>query len=117
MGVLISQIMLIDVVYACGPMPMLAAVARLAGAAGVPSWIAVEEAMACGIGVCMTCVLPVKPRGAQAAGDIRMIRACTDGPVFPGDAVQFDLIGRPLPAVNGAPAAAAPVPDTFEAPI
>jgi dihydroorotate dehydrogenase electron transfer subunit len=102
----------VDVVYACGPMPMLAAVARLAGAAGVPSYIAVEEAMACGVGVCMTCVLPVRPRGKAGSSSVRMVRACTDGPVFPGDAVQFDLIGKPLPAV---PVAAAP--DTFEAPI
>jgi dihydroorotate dehydrogenase electron transfer subunit len=99
-----------DVVYACGPMPMLAAVATIARSAGVPSYIAVEEAMACGVGVCMTCVLPVRPRGAGT--DIRMARACTEGPVFPGDAVQFDLIGKPPVA-----AAAAPVPTTVEAPI
>lgn len=85
----------LDVVYACGPMPMLSAVARLAKDAGIPSYIAVEEAMACGIGVCMTCVLPVMPKGG-AAGDVRMIRACTDGPVFPGEAVQFELIGKVL---------------------
>jgi len=94
----------IDVVYACGPMAMLAAVARLAKSAGIPSYIAVEEAMACGIGVCMTCVLPVLPKGGAAA-DVRMIRACTDGPVFPGEAVQFDLIGQALPALRGAEAA------------
>jgi dihydroorotate dehydrogenase electron transfer subunit len=91
-------------------MPMLAAVATIARSAGVPSYIAVEEAMACGVGVCMTCVLPVRPRGAGT--DIRMARACTEGPVFPGDAVQFDLIGKPPVA-----AAAAPVPTTVEAPI
>jgi dihydroorotate dehydrogenase electron transfer subunit len=105
----------VDVVYACGPMPMLAAVARLAAAAGVPSYIAVEEAMACGIGVCMTCVLPVLARGTDAVGGmagLRMVRACTEGPVFAGEAVQFDLIGKPPPALT-----APPVPDTFEAPI
>jgi dihydroorotate dehydrogenase electron transfer subunit len=108
----------IDLVYACGPMAMLAAVARLAKAAGVPSHIAVEEAMACGIGVCMTCVLPVRPRGTHGAAGIRMVRACTEGPVFPGEAVQFDLIGQPPPVLTVSPAAAAsPVPDTFEAPI
>ncbi len=108
----------IDVVYACGPMAMLAAVAGLAKAAGIPSYIAVEEAMACGIGVCMTCVLPVKPRGAPAGAGIRMVRACTEGPVFPGDAVQFDLIGKPPPVAppSSAPSPS-PVPDTFEAPI
>ncbi len=122
----------IDIVYACGPMPMLAAVAGLARAASVPSYVAVEEAMACGIGVCMTCVLPVRPRrGANgsngtAGGDgsgtpIRMVRACTEGPVFPGDAVQFDLIGQPLPAAFGSQPGPPPQPvsapaTTFEAP-
>ncbi len=105
----------VDVVYACGPMPMLRAVAKLAAVAGIPSYIAVEEAMACGIGVCMTCVLPVAPRSAPGDSDrgpVRMVRACTEGPVFPGDAVQFDLIGEVLP-----PAASPPTPTTFEAPI
>jgi hypothetical protein len=47
-----------------------------------------------------------------------MVRACSDGPVFPGDAVQFDLIGKPLPMGPGSPTApAVPVPDSFEAPI
>ena len=46
-------------VYACGPMPMLRAVGAVAAAAGLPCQVAVEESMACGIGVCMTCVLPV----------------------------------------------------------
>ena len=105
----------IDVVYACGPMAMLAAISRLAASAAIPSYIAVEEAMACGIGVCMTCVLPVKPRGTPGSAGIRMVRACTDGPVFRGDAVQFDLIGKPPPAAGASPAS--PVPDTFEAPI
>jgi dihydroorotate dehydrogenase electron transfer subunit len=68
--------------------------------------------MACGIGVCMTCVLPVRPRrGAEADGGgtgtgIRMVRACTEGPVFPGDAIEFDMIGIPPPPSG----AAAPVP-------
>ena len=48
-----------DVIYACGPMGMLAAVADLAARFGAHSQCAVEEAMACGVGVCMTCVLPV----------------------------------------------------------
>ena len=48
-----------EVVYACGPMGMLASVADLAARFGAHSQCAVEEAMACGVGVCMTCVLPV----------------------------------------------------------
>ena len=48
-----------DVIYACGPMPMLRQVTALARRYDIPVQAAVEEAMACGIGVCMTCVLPV----------------------------------------------------------
>ena len=76
------------VVYACGPMPMLAAVTRVATAKGVPVRVAVEEAMACGTGVCWTCVLPVTKRG-----EVRMLRSCTDGPVFDGAKVRWDLLG------------------------
>ncbi|MFW3169124.1 dihydroorotate dehydrogenase electron transfer subunit [Geodermatophilus sp. CPCC 206100] len=77
------------VVYACGPMPMLRAVADAATAAGVPSYVAVEESMACGIGVCMTCVLPV----VGEDGRTRFSRSCTEGPVFGGDRVRFADVG------------------------
>jgi dihydroorotate dehydrogenase electron transfer subunit len=83
----------VGVVYACGPMGMLRAVAEQAGAAGIPSYVAVEEAMACGIGVCMTCVLPV----VGADGRTRFSRSCTEGPVFGGDRVRFADVGT-LPA-------------------
>ena len=79
----------IGVVYACGPMGMLRAVARQAAAAGLASYVAVEESMACGIGVCMTCVLPV----VGADGRTRFSRSCTEGPVFGGDRVRFDDVG------------------------
>jgi dihydroorotate dehydrogenase electron transfer subunit len=82
-----------DVVYACGPMPMLEAVQRVAGAAyggaGIPTQVAVEESMACGVGVCMTCVLPV----IGADDKTRMVRACVDGPVFAGDRIRWDALG------------------------
>jgi dihydroorotate dehydrogenase electron transfer subunit len=77
------------IAYACGPMPMLRAVADAATAAGVPSYVAVEESMACGIGVCMTCVLPV----VGADGLTRFSRSCTEGPVFGGDRVRFADVG------------------------
>jgi len=83
------------VVAACGPMAMLAAVARTAADASsrtgrpVGVQVAVEEAMACGIGICMTCVLPV--RGADGA--TRMLRACTDGPVLDASTVRWDCVG------------------------
>jgi dihydroorotate dehydrogenase electron transfer subunit len=78
-----------EVVYACGPMPMLRAVGDVARAHAIHAQVAVEEAMACGIGVCMTCVLPV--RGDDGAS--RFVRSCVDGPVFDADRVRWGDIG------------------------
>ena len=88
-------------VYACGPMPMLKAVAHVSTSHSVYSQCAVEEAMACGIGVCMTCVLPV----IGDDGQTRMVRSCVEGPVFRGDRVRWDdvhtipadAVGAPIP--------------------
>jgi dihydroorotate dehydrogenase electron transfer subunit len=78
-------------VYACGPMPMLAAVSRVAAAAGVPCQVAVEEQMACGTGICFSCVLPV----GDSAGETRMARSCLEGPVFDGVAIAWAELGYP----------------------
>lgn len=75
--------------YACGPMAMLAACTQVAGVAGVAAYTAVEEAMACGVGVCMTCVLPV----VGDDGVTRLTRSCTEGPVFRGDRVRWADVG------------------------
>ncbi len=88
-----------DVVYACGPMPMLQAVAKVATEHGAYSQCAVEEAMACGIGVCMSCVLPV----VGDDGVTRMLRSCVDGPVFRGDRVRWDEVGTIPEGTLGAP--------------
>jgi dihydroorotate dehydrogenase electron transfer subunit len=72
------------VIYACGPMPMLRATAAVAAESNVPSQLAVEEFMACGIGVCWTCVLPVR-----ANGTVKHLRSCTEGPVFDGEAIAW----------------------------
>jgi len=90
----------VGVVYACGPMGMLRAVGDLSTAAGVPSYIAVEESMACGIGVCMTCVLPV----IGEDGRTRFSRSCVEGPVFGGDRVRFADVGTLTWDVVGADA-------------
>lgn len=79
-----------EVVYACGPMAMLKAVGEIARAHAIHAQVAVEESMACGIGVCMTCVLPV--RGED--GKSRFVRSCVDGPVFDADKVRWDDVGR-----------------------
>lgn len=88
-----------DVVYACGPMGMLAAVAKQAEEHGAHSQCAVEESMACGVGVCMTCVLPV----IDDSGATRMVRSCVEGPVFRGDRVRWSDVGTIPADCVGAP--------------
>jgi dihydroorotate dehydrogenase electron transfer subunit len=89
-----------QIVYACGPMAMLRAVGEVAQQHAIPAQVAVEEAMACGIGVCMTCVLPV--RGAD--GVSRFVRSCIEGPIFDAGRVRWDDVGA-LPAdLHGADA-------------
>jgi dihydroorotate dehydrogenase electron transfer subunit len=78
-----------EVVYACGPMPMLRAVGDVAREHAIRAQVAVEEAMACGIGVCMTCVLPVRGDDGQS----RFVRSCVDGPVFDADRVRWADVG------------------------
>lgn len=76
-----------EVIYTCGPHPMLAAVSRIAAEHKVPVQVAVEELMGCGYGVCMTCVMPLrrKLRKDETAEDaIVYARSCTEGPVFNG---------------------------------
>lgn len=75
-----------SVVYGCGPMGMLQSVSEVAARHGAVAQVAVEEAMACGVGVCMTCVMPV----IGADGKTRMVRSCIDGPTFRGDRVRWE---------------------------
>lgn len=82
----------IAVVYSCGPMLMLSAITKITDAYSVVHQCAVEEAMACGIGVCMTCVLPVKSED----GYVSMLRSCIDGPVMDGTTVQWNQVGKQL---------------------
>jgi dihydroorotate dehydrogenase electron transfer subunit len=64
--------------YACGPEPMLAAVARLSSAYGRPAQVSVERVMGCGVGGCYSCVIPVRtPEGRP-----HFVRSCLAGPVF-----------------------------------
>ena len=82
----------IAVVYSCGPMAMLSAIMKITDSLSVVHQCAVEEAMACGIGVCMTCVLPVQ----NEDGTVSMLRSCIDGPVMDGSKVQWNLVGKQL---------------------
>lgn len=80
------------VVYGCGPMAMLRSITDVATAEGAVAQVAVEESMACGVGVCMTCVMPV----VDASGVTKMVRSCVEGPVFRGDRVRWDAFSDGL---------------------
>ncbi len=80
----------IDVIYSCGPMAMLSAITELVAETDVIHQCAVEESMACGVGICMTCVLPVR----NDDGSTSMLRSCIDGPVMDGANVRWDLVGK-----------------------
>jgi dihydroorotate dehydrogenase electron transfer subunit len=80
----------VDVIYSCGPMAMLRAISELTDGTDVVHQCAVEESMACGIGICMTCVLPVK----DESGKVAMLRSCIDGPVMDGSHVQWQMVGE-----------------------
>jgi dihydroorotate dehydrogenase electron transfer subunit len=63
--------------FACGPTPMLKAVGKIAEEFNLPAELSMDEHMCCGVGTCLTCVIPVK-----AGGSWEYQRTCTEGPVF-----------------------------------
>ena len=69
-----------QVVYSCGPEPLLAYVQEICGEAGIPCYLSMESAMACGMGACLGCTI------ATSEGNRR---CCADGPVFPGEILLF----------------------------
>jgi dihydroorotate dehydrogenase electron transfer subunit len=72
-------------IFGCGPEPMLKALAKLAERKGVPCHLSLETPMACGVGICFSCVTPVK-----IAGGWDYKRVCVDGPVFDARTLQFE---------------------------
>ena len=69
-----------DVIFACGPKPMLRALKAYAEEKGIDLWISMEERMACGIGACLGCVC--ESTEVDAHSHVRNKRVCKDGPVF-----------------------------------
>ena len=69
------------VIYACGPHAMLAAVSRIAAVHSIPCYVSMEERMACGLGACMGCSIPMKAGGYK--------RACKEGPVFDSREIEW----------------------------
>lgn len=74
--------------YACGPMPMLKAIATIALARDLPCQVSVETAMPCGIGVCGECAIPIQDPARK--GKTVSALACVDGPVFEARALAWE---------------------------
>ena len=69
--------------YACGPIPMLAYLQKICAEAGVKCWLSMESRMACGVGVCLGCVIDTTQG---------KLRCCKEGPVFDGSILKFEKI-------------------------
>ena len=106
-------------VYACGPAPMLNYIKTISEAAGVQCWLSMESRMACGVGVCLGCVIPTTKGN---------LRCCKDGPVFDSkilsfpkpepsrikpnlDGASLPLVGTSLPPTPSPKGAAPKTPD------
>lgn len=76
-----------DVLFACGPTPMLRALKEYAKEQGIEAWISLEEKMACGIGACLACVCKTKEKDSHS--NVNNQRICKDGPVFLAEEVTL----------------------------
>ena len=76
-----------DIIYACGPTPMLRAIKSYAEENGIECYISLEERMACGIGACLACVCKTKEKDAHS--NVNNKRICKDGPVFLSTEVEL----------------------------
>lgn len=94
-----------DAVYACGPTPMLAYIQKVCGVTNTKCYLSMEARMACGVGVCLGCVIPTT-KG--------MLRCCKDGPIFEGEILKFenkDTVGGVKVQPRRAPLADGQEPD------
>ncbi len=76
-----------DVIYACGPAPMLKGIQSFAAEQNLEAWISLEERMACGIGACLACIC--KSKEVDAHTNVHNKRVCKDGPVFRAKEVEL----------------------------
>lgn len=76
-----------DVIFACGPAPMLRGIKAYAEEKGIACWISMEERMACGIGACLGCVCKSKEEDSHS--HVHNKRVCKDGPVFEASEVEL----------------------------
>ena len=77
-----------EVIFACGPMPMLRAIKAYALEKHIECWVSLEEHMACGIGACLGCVC--KSREKDSHTNVNNKRICKEGPVFRAEEVEFE---------------------------
>lgn len=76
-----------DMIYSCGPMPMLRGISAYAEELGIPAQISLEERMACGIGACLGCICKTKEKDHHS--NVNNARICKDGPVFFSTEIDF----------------------------
>lgn len=76
-----------DIIFACGPMPMLRAIKQFAEANQMEAYISLEERMACGVGACLGCVCTTKE--VDHHSHVKNARICTDGPVYDAKEVMI----------------------------
>ena len=76
-----------DVIFACGPAPMLRAIKAYAEKNEIECWVSMEEKMACGIGACLACVCGSKE--VDAHSKVHNKRICKEGPVFRAEDIEL----------------------------
>ena len=76
-----------QVIYACGPTPMLRALKAYAKEQGMECWLSLEEKMACGVGACLACVC--RSKEVDGHSHVHNKRVCKDGPVFLADEIEL----------------------------
>ena len=76
-----------DVIYACGPTPMLRALKAYAAEKGLECWLSLEEKMACGVGACLACVC--RSKEVDDHSQVHNKRICKDGPVFRAEEIEL----------------------------
>ncbi len=74
-----------DMIYSCGPMPMLKAVKKIAEERGIKCQISLEQRMGCGIGACLVCSCETNNEGSE-----KYAKVCTNGPVFYSEEVTLN---------------------------
>ncbi|MDO8747787.1 MAG: dihydroorotate dehydrogenase electron transfer subunit [Candidatus Omnitrophota bacterium] len=77
-------------IYACGPKLLLKEISRISCERNIPAQLSLESHMACGIGVCMGCVIKVKSKNAKGKTDDKYSRVCKEGPVFVANQILWE---------------------------